>query len=82
MADDSRVYERGDFVKVEFADETAGLGEWMWVRVDHCDDETRMVYGELDNEPLNEYRKRVKVGSALAISYGQIRDHRKAVVRD
>ena len=40
MADDSRVYERGDFVKVEFAGETAGLGEWMWVRVDHCDEET------------------------------------------
>ena len=34
-------YQRGDFVKVEFADETTGIGEWMWVRVQRCDDAPR-----------------------------------------
>lgn len=32
-------YERGDYVKVEFEGEGGMPGEWMWVRVDHRDDE-------------------------------------------
>jgi hypothetical protein len=31
-------YEAGDYIKVEFLDETTGVGEWMWVRVHSCDD--------------------------------------------
>jgi hypothetical protein len=46
-------YESGDYVKVEFQDETTGIGEWMWVRVHHCDDEKQLVFGTLDNEPVN-----------------------------
>jgi len=34
-------YEPGDYIKVDFPDETTGVGEWMWVRVDRCDDERR-----------------------------------------
>jgi len=33
-------YQPGDYVKVEFPDEKTGIGEWMWVRVDHCDGPT------------------------------------------
>jgi hypothetical protein len=73
---DDRVYERGDYVKVEFSDKTTGIGEWMWVRVDHCDEERQLVFGTLDNEPLNEYGG-LKVGSELAISYSQVKEHRK-----
>ena len=36
-------YEPGDYVKVEFSDATTGIGEWMWVRVHHSDDEKRVV---------------------------------------
>jgi hypothetical protein len=36
-------YERGDYVKVEFPDEVTGIGEWMWVRVQRCDDENQLV---------------------------------------
>jgi len=36
-------YEHGDYVKVEFPDETTGVGEWMIV--DHTDDKKRLVYG-------------------------------------
>jgi hypothetical protein len=72
-------YARGDYVKVEFQDETTVIGEWMWVRVDHCDDEKRLVFGTLDNEPVNDYEGKVGLGSELAVSYSQIREHRKSV---
>ena len=71
------VYARGDYVKVEFEGENGLPGEWMWVRVDHCDDERRIVFGVLDNEPLYDYGKRSTLGSKLAVSYDQIRDHKK-----
>ena len=70
-------YEAGDYVQVEFQDETTVIGEWMWVRVHHCDDEKQLVFGTLDNEPINDYGNKVKLGSELAISYSQIREHRK-----
>jgi len=73
-------YESGDYVKVEFPDKTGdktGIGEWMWVRVHHCDDAKQLVFGTLDNEPLNDYAGKVKLGSELAISYSQIREHKK-----
>ena len=70
-------YERGDFVKIEFEDQATGIGEWMWVRVSRCDDERRLVFGILDNEPLNNYRGKIRLGSELAVSYDKIRDHKK-----
>jgi hypothetical protein len=56
-------YERGDYVKVEFQDETTVIGEWMWVRVHNCDDEKQLVFGTLDNEPLNDYEGKVELAS-------------------
>ena len=70
-------YQRGDFVKVEFSDDTTGIGEWMWVRVDHCDDDKQLVFGTLDNEPLNDYEGAVGLGSQLAVSYDKIREHKR-----
>jgi hypothetical protein len=70
-------YEPGDFVKVEFPDEVTGVAEWMWVRVEVCDDKRKVVFGTLDNEPLNDYDGKIDLGSRLAISYAQIREHRK-----
>jgi hypothetical protein len=70
-------YERGDYVKVEFPDEVTGVGEWMWVRVHHCDEEKKLVFGTLDNEPLNDYGGKLKLGSELAVTYSQIREHRR-----
>jgi hypothetical protein len=45
--------------------------------VDHCDDERRLVYGTLDNEPVNDYGGKVKLGSQLAVSYDNVREHKK-----
>lgn len=70
-------YQHGDYVKVEFAGEAGMPGEWMWVRVSRCDDEKQMVFGTLDSEPLNDYRGKIALGSELAISFSQIREHRK-----
>ena len=71
-------YQRGDYIKVEFHDEITGVGEWMWVRVHRCDDDKQIVFGVLDNVPLNNYERKLKLGSELAISFAQIRDHRKS----
>jgi hypothetical protein len=70
-------YERGDYVKVEFAGDAGMPAEWMWVRVHHCDDEKQLVLGTLDNEPVNDYDGKIALGSELAISYSKIREHRK-----
>jgi hypothetical protein len=70
-------YEPGDYVKVEFPDEATGIGEWMWVKVEVCDDEKELVFGQLDNEPLNNYGGKIGLDSCLAIKYSQIREHRK-----
>jgi hypothetical protein len=70
-------YERGDYVKVEFPDGGTGIGGWMWVRVHHCDDEKQLVFGALDNKPVNDYHGGIELGSELAVSYSRIREHKK-----
>jgi hypothetical protein len=70
-------YAPGDYVKVEFAGEAGMPSEWMWVRVSRCDDNKRVVFGTLDSEPLNDYCGKLELGSELAVSYSQIREHRK-----
>jgi hypothetical protein len=46
----------GDYIEVEFPnDETTAIGEWMWGRLHYCDDEKQLVFGNLDNAPLNAY---------------------------
>jgi GTP-dependent phosphoenolpyruvate carboxykinase len=44
-------YEAGDYIKVEFPDEATAVAEWMWVRVQNCDDAKQVVFGTLDNAP-------------------------------
>jgi len=68
-------YNNGDHVRVEFADETSGESEWMWVQVDHSDDENRLVFGRLDSQPI--VNTSLTVGQELAVSYDKIRDHRR-----
>ena len=70
-------YEQGDYVKVEFADDNTGIGEWMWVRVEVCDDNKKQIIGRLDNEPLNDYEGKLEPGKQLIVNYAQIREHRK-----
>lgn len=71
------MYELGDYVKVEFEGEGGMPGEWMWVVVQKRDDAKRLVYGTLDNDPLNDCGGKVKLGSQLAVSYTQVREYKK-----
>src|ERR1017187_10888084 len=70
-------YNRGDYVKVEVANEATGVGELMWVRVSRCDDRKQLVFGTLDSEPLNDYDGQIGLGAELAVSYSPIRERRK-----
>lgn len=70
-------YESGDYVKVEFQDDKTGESEWMWVRVESADDSQRLVFGWLDSEPI-VLTKDLRVGQRLAVSYDNIRQHKRA----
>ena len=69
-------YVAGDYVKVELTDEAAGGSEWLWMRVERCDDKNRLVFGRLDNEPV-VFGKELKLGQELAVSFDNIRDHKR-----
>jgi hypothetical protein len=71
-------YERGDYIKVEFKNDRTGESEWMWVRVDYCDEKNALVFGWLDSEPVLDYGQKLKLGSHVAVSFDNIREHKKA----
>jgi len=70
------MYQPGDYVKVEFKEDSTGESEWMWVRIDHAEDSERIVFGQLDNEPV--VNKGLHRGMELAVSYDNIREHKKS----
>jgi uncharacterized protein YegJ (DUF2314 family) len=70
------MFERGDYVKVEFKDETSRENEWMWVRVERSDDAERVLFGTLDNEPV--VMTELRLGMELAVSYDNVREHMKS----
>jgi uncharacterized protein YegJ (DUF2314 family) len=69
-------YKPGEYVKVEVKDETTKENEWMWMLVDSSDDDQRLVFGKLDNEPIVHRNMRLRM--ELVASYDNIRDHRTA----
>jgi hypothetical protein len=72
------IYESGDYVKVEFKDDLTGDSEWMWVQVDPVDDVTHVIFDRLDSQPILNHAGKLILGSQLAISFDNIREHRKA----
>jgi uncharacterized protein YegJ (DUF2314 family) len=79
------IYKRGDFVKAGFLadsmaplerpvfETTIGNAEWMWIKVVDCDDEKRIAYGRLDNNPI--INRHLKAGAPLAVNYDDIVSH-------
>lgn len=63
-------YQKGDHVKIEVSDEQSSEKEWVWLLVDHCDDERRLLFGELDSEPVIS---RMRRGQSVAVGYDQVR---------
>ncbi|MGH7771425.1 MAG: hypothetical protein ACREQA_04240 [Candidatus Binatia bacterium] len=70
------VYNSGDYVKAEFKHDATGESEWMWVRVEYCDDKNRLVFGWLDSQPV-VHTDKLALGQHLAVSYDTIREHKK-----
>lgn len=70
------MYKAGDHVKIEVKDKQFGIGEWMWLLVEDSDDDRRLVFGQLDNEPINN--PDMRLGQQLAVSYDKIRDHQRS----
>jgi len=67
-------YQPGDHVKIEVKDDASGESEWMWLLVDNCDDQARIVFGRLDNIPI--VNTDMHLGQELAVSFDNVRDHR------
>ena len=68
-------YQKGDHVKIEVINEQSSESEWMWLLVDHCDDDQRLIFGALDSEPI--ITSDVRRGQELAVSYDLVREHRR-----
>lgn len=68
-------FQPGEHIKAEFRDERSGESEWMWVEVESCDDERRLVFGHLDSQPV--IHTDLKPGQPLAVSFDSIRDNRQ-----
>jgi len=69
-------YEAGDYVKIELSDECTGESEWMWLKVERCDEVSRLVFGRLDNIPVLNAGQ-LRLSQELAVSFDNIRDHVK-----
>lgn len=68
-------YSKGEHVKFEADSEQYGESEWMWLLVDRSDDERKLVFGRLDSDPV--VITDMHLGQELAVSYDNIREHRK-----
>jgi uncharacterized protein YegJ (DUF2314 family) len=69
------MFEQGDYVKVEFRDDSTAESEWMWLRVTSANDAERIVFGTLENQPV--VIADLQVGAELVVSYDNIREHMK-----
>jgi uncharacterized protein YegJ (DUF2314 family) len=68
-------YSKGDHVKIEVVNDRSGESEWMWLLVERCDDAKRLVFGQLDSEPV--VITDMRLGQELAVSYDNVREHRR-----
>ena len=68
-------YSKGEHVKFEVVNEQSGENEWMWLLVDRSDDDSQVVFGSLDSQPV--VMTDMQLGQELAVSYGNIRERRK-----
>jgi uncharacterized protein YegJ (DUF2314 family) len=67
-------YNKGEHVKFEAVSTQSGESEWMWLLVERSDDDSQVVFGRLDSQPV--VMTDMQLGQELAVSYGNIREHR------
>lgn len=70
-------FASGDYIKFEMKDDKTGDSEWMWLRIDYCDEINRVIFGWLDSQPVS-FASHLKLGQHLAVSYDNIREHKKS----
>ena len=68
-------YSHGDHVKIDVLEDRSQTHEWMWLLVDWSDDTNRVVFGTLDSQPI--INTDMHLGQELAVSYDNVREHRK-----
>lgn len=71
-------FEPGDYVKFEVRDNETGESEWMWLRIEDCDEEKKVILGTLDSQPV-VFTATLKLGQHLAVSYDNVREYRKNI---
>ena len=69
-------YSFGDLIKVKVCYGSTGEVEWMWMRVNSCDNVNRVVLCQPDNIPL--LNTELRVGQQLAVSFDKIKACSKA----
>lgn len=69
-------YSKGDRVKVEVKNDRTAESEWLWMLVNDSDDEQRLVFGILDNEPV--INTDMRLGQELVVSYDTVREHSRS----
>jgi hypothetical protein len=74
---DIREMQPGDYVKFEMRNAETGDAEWMWLRIDYCDEANRRVFGWLDTQPV-VFSATLRLGQHLAVSYENIREYKKS----
>jgi hypothetical protein len=57
----------GDYVKFEAKNEATGESEWMWLRVDSCDESNKLVFGLLDSRPV-VFPSDLRLGQRMAVT--------------
>lgn len=68
-------YAKGDHVKIEAVDDRSGESEWLWLLVESSDDESEIILGMLDSQPV--VMTDMRLGQELAVGYEKVRDHRR-----
>lgn len=68
-------YQSGDQVKFEVVDEHSGESEWLWLAVRESNDQSGIVFGTLDSQPIAVAG--LKLGQELAVSYRSIKEQRQ-----
>ena len=68
----------GDLLRVQLYSETAKQSPSVWMRVERCDDEHRIVYGTIDDESTG-LGKALSRGAKIAAGYHQVQENAQIV---
>jgi hypothetical protein len=60
-------YNRGNYVKVEFAKGASSVGEWMWVRVSRCDEQKLPCVRQTRQRAAQRLRRQGRLSGLLRI---------------